>query len=107
VVVLPAASGKESSWNARLGLGTAKSFDAARTTFEAACQWLLPKLTEADFTEWRRQRAWDAWKQAMWDAGLKLPTQVADGRSRCFCGAEIGIADVEQHVLAAHMEHFR
>ena len=43
-------------------------------------------------------------KQAMWDAGLKLPTQVADGRSTCFCGAAIGIADVEQHVLAAHME---
>jgi hypothetical protein len=84
--------------------GTAKSFDAARATFEAAWQWLLPKLTEADFTEWRRQRTWDAWKQAMWDAGLKLPTQVADGRSTCFCGAEIGIADVEQHVLMAHME---
>jgi hypothetical protein len=27
----------------------------------------------------------------MWEAGLKLPTQVADGRSRCFCGAEFGI----------------
>jgi hypothetical protein len=37
----------------------------------------------------------------MWDAGLKLPTQVADGRSRCFCGAEIGIADVEQHADGA------
>ena len=84
--------------------GTAKSFDAARATFDASWQWLLPKLTEADFDEWRRQRAWDAWKQAMWDAGLKLPTQVAEGRSTCFCGAEIGIGDVERHVLAAHME---
>jgi hypothetical protein len=37
------------------------------------------------------------------EVGLKLPTRVAAGRSRCFCGAEIGIADVEQHVLAAHM----
>jgi hypothetical protein len=50
--------------------------------------------------------AWDvAWKQAMWDAGLKLPTHVADGRLTCFCGAQIGIADMEQRVLAAHMEH--
>jgi hypothetical protein len=51
-----------------------------------------------------QQHALDVWKQAMWDAGLKLPTQVADGRSTCFCGAAIGIADVEQHVLAAHVE---
>jgi hypothetical protein len=83
---------------------TAKSFDAARTTFEAAWQWLLPKLTEADFTEHRRHRAFKAWKHAMWDAGCKLPTQVADGRPTCFCGAAIGIAEVERHVLAAHME---
>lgn len=39
----------------------------------------------------------------MWDAGLKLPTQVADGRTTCFCGVEIGVADVESHVYAAHM----
>ena len=36
-------------------------------------------------------------------SGLGAATQVADGRSTCFCGAAIGIADVEQHVLAAHM----
>ena len=82
--------------------GTAQSFDAARATFEAAWRWLLPQLTEADLTEWRRRRAWDAWKQAMWDKGCKLPTQVADGRSTCFCGAAIGIADVERHVYEAH-----
>jgi len=40
----------------------------------------------------------------MWDAGCRLPTQTADGRSRCFCGAEIGIADMGQHIYAAHME---
>jgi hypothetical protein len=39
----------------------------------------------------------------MWDTGLKLPTR-PDGRSQSFCGAPIGIADVERHVLAAHME---
>jgi hypothetical protein len=40
----------------------------------------------------------------MWDAGLKLPTRVADDRSTCFCGAAIGIADMESHVFTAHME---
>jgi hypothetical protein len=37
----------------------------------SAWQWLLPKFTEADFIEYRRHRAFDAWKRAMWDAGLK------------------------------------
>ena len=69
-----------------------------------AWQWLLPRLSEADFTKWRRHHALDLWKRATWDAGLKLPTQVPDGRSQCFCGAEIRIADMERHVLAAHME---
>jgi hypothetical protein len=83
--------------------GTAKSFDSARAAFDVAWQWLLPKFTEADFTEYRRHRAFDAWKRAMWDAGLKLPTQVADGRATCFCGAAVGIADMERHVYEAHM----
>ena len=83
--------------------GTAKSFDAA-PAFDMAWQWLLPKFTEADLLEYRRHRAFDVWKHAMWDAGLKLQTQTEDGRSTCFCGAEIGIADVESHVLAAHMD---
>ena len=39
----------------------------------------------------------------MWDAGCKLPTQTADGRARCFCGAEIEIANMDQHIYAAHM----
>jgi hypothetical protein len=84
--------------------GTAKSFDAARAAFDVAWQWLLPKFTEADFTEYRQHRAFDAWKRAMWDQGLKLPTQVADGRARCFCGAAIAIADVEEHVYSTHLE---
>ena len=82
----------------------AKTFDAARAIFDMAWQWLLPKFTEADFTAYRRHRAFDAWKRAMWDASLKLPTQVADGRSTCFYGAAIGIADMESHVYTAHME---
>jgi len=40
----------------------------------------------------------------MREAGCKLPTQMPDGRSRCFCGAEIDIAGTEQHVLALATE---
>jgi hypothetical protein len=41
---------------------------------------------------------------ARWDAGCRLPTQTADGRARCFCGAEITFADMDQHIYAAHMD---
>jgi hypothetical protein len=41
----------------------------------------------------------------MWDAGCKLPTQTADGRARCFCGTEITISDMAEHIYDAHMEH--
>jgi hypothetical protein len=59
---------------------------------------------EADFETWRRDRASTAWKYAMWDAGCRLPTQMADDRSRCFCGAEITIADVDEHIYVAHID---
>jgi hypothetical protein len=84
--------------------GTANNFEAARAAFESAWSVFLSKRTEADFQEYRRHRASTAWKYAMWDAGCKLPTQTAEGRSRCFCGAEIGIGDMDQHIYAAHME---
>jgi hypothetical protein len=38
----------------------------------------------------------------MHDAGMKLPTQVAAGRSRCFCGSEIDIRGLDKHVRDAH-----
>jgi hypothetical protein len=47
--------------------------------------------------------AWTAWKYAMWDAGLKLPTQSPDQHARCLCGAPIDIAGMAPHVYAAHM----
>jgi len=59
----------------------AKSFEQARGAFEIAWRHFLVKRTEADFAEYRRDRAFHAWKQAMWAAGLKLPTQAADGRA--------------------------
>ena len=84
--------------------GTAANFDAARAAFESAWSTFLAKRTEADFLEYRRHQASTAWKYAMWDAGCRLPTQMADGRSRCFCGAQINLADMDEHIYAAHME---
>ena len=66
--------------------GTAMSFEAARADFEAAWCRLLSKITEADFDDYRRNRAWTTWLCAMFDSGCMLPTQVCDSRSRCFCG---------------------
>jgi hypothetical protein len=83
--------------------GTARDFAAARAAFESAWSVFLSKRTEADFLEYRQHRASIAWKYAMWDAGNRLPTQTADGRSRCFCGAEITIADTHEHIYAAHI----
>jgi hypothetical protein len=84
--------------------GTAADFDAARTAFASAWSTFLAKRTEADFLEYRRHRASTAWKYAMWGAGCKLPTQMANGCSRCFCGAEIDITSMDAHIYAAHME---
>ncbi len=58
--------------------------------------------TEADFEAWRCQRAWTAWKYAMWDAGMKMPTQSADGCACCLCGADIDIPPVGRHVIEQH-----
>lgn len=84
--------------------GSADTFDQARAAFEAAWAAFLAKRTETDFEEYRRDRAFRAWKEAMWAAGCRLPTQVAEGCSSCFCGAPITIASVGQHVLIAHRE---
>jgi hypothetical protein len=83
--------------------GSAATFDLARAGFETAWRVFLAKRTEADFQAWRRERAWTAWKYAMWDAGCKLPTQSAEGRSRCFCGEAIDIPGTPPHVYAAHL----
>jgi hypothetical protein len=84
--------------------GTAATFEQARRNFETAWRALQPKLSEADFHAYRRQRAFVSWKYAMWETGCKLPTQLPGGQSRCFCGAPIEIPGTEQHVFAAHME---
>jgi hypothetical protein len=83
--------------------GTAATFDEARAEFGSAWKIFLPARSEADFQAWRHQRDSTAWKYAMWDAGLKLPTQVTGGRSKCFCGADLTIS-VPDHVRSAHRE---
>jgi hypothetical protein len=82
--------------------GTAVDFDQARADVEAAWRRILPTLTDADFQKWRYQRDSTAWKYTMWDAGIKLPTQLPSGCSRCYCGASIDIAGVGEFVRAAH-----
>lgn len=83
--------------------GIAPNFFRARADFEAAWARLLPKVTDADLAEHRRERAWTRWKYAMQELGCKMPTQVPELGSHCFCGAEIGVA-CEEHVYGQHLE---
>ena len=80
--------------------GTATSFEKARPDFAEAWAAYLPRCLEADFEGYRRQRAW---KYEMQETAFKLPTQVAELRSQCFCGAPIDLVTMDRHVIAAHM----
>ena len=82
--------------------GTAPNFKRARRYFETSWKALLPKLTEADFEAWRRHRDFTAWKYAMHDLGLKLPTATTAGVARCLCGATITNASCDEHIHSAH-----
>jgi hypothetical protein len=55
--------------------GTATTFDAARAAFESAWSVFLSKRTEADFLEYRRHRASNAWKYV--GGALQTPDQTA------------------------------
>ena len=33
-----------------------------------------------------------------------MPTQLAGGQSKCFCGAAINLKNTEQHVYKKHMD---
>ena len=52
---------------------TAASFDQARADFEAAWRIFLANRTQADFEEWREQRAWTAEKYRRFDRGERMP----------------------------------
>jgi hypothetical protein len=83
--------------------GTAATFDRARADFLRAWPPFLAARTPADFDTHRRDRAFTAWKYAMWEANCRLPSQTASGRSHCFCGAEIEQRTVSSHIYSAHM----
>ncbi|WFU75243.1 hypothetical protein [Bradyrhizobium sp. CB2312] len=81
--------------------GSSATFDEARAAFERAWQDVEPTLREDDFEAWRRDRDFHAWKYRMQAGGYRMPTQSANGWSRCFCGELIPIA-CELHVHTAH-----
>ena len=83
--------------------GVAETFEAARAGFEAAWNALLPQLSETAFDECRRSRAFHTWKGRMWSCGCRLPTEETSGRSHCFCGAEIAVSGVSEHIYSAHL----
>ena len=72
--------------------------------FEWAWRQLLPHLTSESFEACRRERAFQRWKHRMWKDGFKLPTQLASGRSECFCGAPIDTGNTARHIYEAHMD---
>ncbi|MET4315895.1 hypothetical protein [Bradyrhizobium sp. RT4b] len=82
-------------------IGSAESFEAARTGFEASWERMRLTLTEDNFEEWRRSRDFHAWKYRMWDTGCRMPTQNRDGWSTCFCGRRISVA-CEEHINTVH-----
>jgi hypothetical protein len=83
--------------------GIASDFQTAREAFKQAWLKIEPQITEADRKEHRRERAHTVWKYKMWSAGCRMPTQMANGRSQCYCGAEIDNQSIGQHIAAEHM----
>jgi hypothetical protein len=94
-------------WSIRLGIsraGAADTFEAARDDFEAAWKAAVSSTrVAADLATARIEKAFTRWKYTMWDRGMKMPTQMPSGISRCFCGTEISISSMDGHVRAAHM----
>lgn len=84
--------------------GIARSFAEARAAFELSWREIEPKITDADRQEHRRERAHTEWKYKMWSAGCRMPTQMADGRSKCYCGAEIDCQSIGPHIAAEHAD---
>ncbi len=84
--------------------GSEPTFEQARRKFLFAWRQILPTLDDATFEAYRRSRAFHKWKYRMWNEGQQLPTQLASGRSKCFCGAAIDLENTSQHVYEAHMD---
>jgi hypothetical protein len=87
----------------QMSAGNALTFEEAKAEFQKSWVRLQPQITPAMIDEWRQQRAFTAWKYAMIDAGCQLPTQSTTGRARCYCGNEVTIAGMPEHVHEQHM----
>jgi hypothetical protein len=83
--------------------GTTRSFAEARAAFERSWREMEPKITDVDRAEQRLERAHTEWKYKMWNAGCRMPTQVANGWSQCYCGAKIDNRSIGPHIAAKHM----
>src|ERR1700742_5180780 len=94
-------------WSIRLAQnrsGAAHTFEAARAEFEAALRTgSSDKLVEA-LAVARFEKAAARWMYVMHDRFLKTPTEMANGVSRCYCGARITIRSADEHILAVHMD---
>jgi hypothetical protein len=84
--------------------GTGADYGEAREAVANAWAKLLPLKTEGHFQEWRDFRDFTKWKDAMRDTKLPLPTQSTTGVSKCFCGAELSIKDVPNHIRTVHTQ---
>jgi hypothetical protein len=84
--------------------GSSPTLEEACADFDAAWRLYLSGCTAEDFAVWRRQRAFTAWKYAIWDAGCRMPTQTVDGWTKCFCGAAIDNNSAHDHIVSSHME---
>ena len=84
--------------------GSAATFKGARAAFLFAWRQVLQSLGKANFEAYRRDQPFHKWRHRMWSEGLKMPTQLASGRSKCFCGAAINLENTEQHVYRKHMD---
>jgi hypothetical protein len=83
--------------------GTAPSFERARSEFEAAWRFLLPKLSEPDFQAWRDQEAWTERKYAMWERGERTRSQQPSSVMTCPCGETFDSHRLEHTVM--HVPH--
>jgi hypothetical protein len=65
------------SYGGLLEHGTASDFFKARAAFETSWKPILPKVTQQDFIQHRRHRAWTAWRQDMWEKKLQASSTAA------------------------------
>jgi hypothetical protein len=84
--------------------GIAETFDQARGAFEGAWRFFLVKHGEADFDAHRCNRAFHAGGRLCGLEASSCRRRLPMARPSASRGAAIGIADMSEHIYAAHME---